>query len=91
MGVLIFQITLQNAAIDSETHVQKLLGVGDLYLDTRADIPPIPVMLDVVNVDVPTLLGLDVIDAIDLYADTITNRVVNRVVTSKPSKPTGLS
>lgn len=44
-------------------------------------------MLDVVNVDVPALLGLDVLDSSALYADTMTNRLLNRVFTSRPGSP----
>lgn len=45
-------------------HVQKSLGVIELYLDAPVSIPPIPTVLDVVTVDVPALLG-----SCNLYSD----------------------
>lgn len=47
------------------------------------NIRPISVVLEVVKVDVPALLGLDIIDESALHADYINNRLVNRVVMSK--------
>lgn len=63
------------------------MGVVELHLKTPDDIQPIPVVLDVVNVDVPAFLGLDALDSSALYAVTVTNRLVNRVVTSKEGQP----
>lgn len=42
-------------------------------------------VLDVTNLEVPAHLGLVV-----LYADTVTDRLVNRVVTSKEGNPLAL-
>ena len=65
----------------------KSLGMIELDLKTPAPRRPIPVLLDIVPVDVPALLGLDVLDAEGLYADNVTNRIVHRHVTSKPGEP----
>ena len=47
---------------------------------------PIPVLSDIVPVDLPALLGLDVLDSEVLYADNVTNRIAHRCVTSKPGE-----
>ena len=43
------------------------------------------VIMDKVSVNVPALLGLDVLDAESLYADNVTNRLVHRRVISRSS------
>jgi len=62
--------------------VVKSLGMVELALKTPAPRRPIAVLLDIVPVDVPALLGLDVLDAEALYADNVTNRLVHRSITS---------
>ena len=42
--------------------------------------------MDIVSVDVPALLGLDVLDGEGLYADNVTNRLVHRQVISRPGE-----
>ncbi len=61
------------------------LGFVELLLATPDVIPLIYVSLDIV--DVPALLGLDVLDSEALFADAVTNRLVKRVVTSEPDEP----
>ena len=63
------------------------LGMVELHLKTPAPRRPIPVLMDIVPVDVPALLSLDVLDAECLYADNITNRIVHRIVISNPGDP----
>ena len=41
----------------------------------------IPVLMDVVDAHIPTLLGLDVLDVYSLVAGNITNRLLHRLVT----------
>ena len=41
--------------------------------------------MDIVQVNVPALLGLEVMDAEDLYADNVTNRLVHRKILSRSS------
>lgn len=58
------------------------LEVIELFLDTPHDLKLITVVLDVIIVNVPALLVLDVQEYSELYADTFTNRLVNRAVAS---------
>ena len=44
----------------------KSLGTVENYLATSEKITSIPVILDVVTVDIPTLFGLDVLDGYSL-------------------------
>ncbi len=62
----------------------KSYGTVLMHLATPDNIPPIPVMMDIVPADIPALLGLDVLDKENLYADTVTNRLVKRIITSHP-------
>ncbi len=59
----------------------KSIGLVEFALQTPAPLRPIPVLLDIVPVDVPALLGLDVLDAESLYPDNVTDRIVHRKVT----------
>ena len=43
--------------------------------------------MDIVTVDVPALLGLDVLDGENLYADNLRNRLVHRQILSGPGEP----
>ena len=63
------------------------LGLIEVAQQTPAPRRPIPILLDIVSVDIPALLGLDVLDAECLYADNVTNRLVHRNVTSKEGMP----
>ena len=58
-------------------------GLVELVLATPNSFPDINVLMDIVPVNVPALLGLDVLDSQFLYADNVTNRLVNRQVLSK--------
>ena len=59
------------------------LGMVEIALATPLNIPNIPVLMDIVPVNVPALLGLDVLDSEELYADNVTNRLVHRHVVSR--------
>ncbi len=59
----------------------------ELPLATPDGIPLIYVSLDIVSADIPALLGLDVLDSESLFADTVTYRLVKRVVTSERDEP----
>ena len=59
------------------------LGIVELVLKTPDSFPDINVLMDIVPVNVPALLGLNVLDAECLYADNVTNRLVHRQVLGK--------
>ena len=67
----------------------KVRSVGkiEISLKTPASIRHISVLMDIVPVDIPALLGLDVLDSESLYADNVTNRLVHRCVLSLPGEP----
>ncbi len=67
--------------------VYSSLGTVELPLATPNGLPLIYVSLDIVCANVPALLGLDILDSESLFADTVTNRLVKRVVTSDPDEP----
>ncbi len=67
--------------------VYSSLGTVELPIATPNGIPLIYVGLDIVSADVPALLGLDILGSESLFADTVTNRLVKRVVTSEPDEP----
>lgn len=49
-----------------------------LFRETPPYIRVIPVKVDVVSVDIPPLLGLDILDQHSLLADTVMNRLVKQ-------------
>lgn len=55
------------------------LGTVTLYLDTPHGIDPIPVEVDIVMVDIPLLLGLDVLDREVLTPDVAFNLLAKRI------------
>ena len=55
----------------------------ELALEAPALQSSISVLLDILPVDVPALLCLDVLDAESLYAHNITDRIFHFIVTSK--------
>ena len=57
------------------------LGKVSLFLSTPKGIPPICVELDVVQADIPALLGMDILDREGLIADTVAGRLTKRVRT----------
>ena len=59
------------------------IGLVEIALATPPRIPAIPVLMDIVPVNVPALLGLDVLDAEELIADNVTNRLIHRHVVSR--------
>ena len=74
---------LQNAAFRHRfrfaNKVFDSFGKIILYLDTPNGVPPIPVELDLVQADIPALLGIDVLDREGRIADTVANRLTKRV------------
>ena len=54
------------------------IGKVSLPLATPPSGPPIVVEMDVVNADIPALLGLNVLDREALMADTVANRLTRR-------------
>ena len=61
----------------------KLFGMIELGIQTPDHTPPICILLDVVDVDIPALIGLDVLDGHCLMVDNISNRLWNRVIISE--------
>ena len=57
-----------------------LLGLVEVALSTPGCIQDIMVLMDIVPMNVPALLVLDVLDSESLYADNVTNRLVHRNV-----------
>ena len=53
-----------------------------LAIQTLDNIPTIYVLLDVVDVDIPALIGLDVLEGNFLMVDNISNRLWHRIVIS---------
>ena len=43
----------------------------------------IPVILDVVDVEIPPLQGLDILDRNNLFVNNVINHLLNRIVTNK--------
>ena len=60
----------------------KSLSVTELKLETSEYILDIPVLVDIVPVNVPANLGLDVLDSLSLLPDTVTNRLWNCIIIS---------
>ena len=54
-----------------------------LFLPKSGSIIGIPVTLEVVDVEIPPLLGLDVLYENNLLVDNITNHILSRIVTNK--------
>ena len=52
----------------------------ELELSTPEGITSIPVLMDIVPVNIPPLLGLEILDGEKLYADHVTNHLVHRKV-----------
>ncbi len=63
----------------------KPLGTIEIGLEFAALRRCIPVLMDIVQVDVPPLLGLDVLDSEHLYAVNVTKHLVLREVLSERS------
>lgn len=59
------------------------LGLTSLHLQTLSDINPIRVRCDVVDVDISSLLGLEVMYKHHLLLDTISNKLVNHKIIHK--------
>ncbi len=62
------------------------LGLIEIALEVPTPRRSIPVLMDIAAVDIPALLGLDILDSEQLYADNATNRLVHREVLSKPGE-----
>ena len=60
----------------------RTVGTVEIMLATPPTVPDIPVLMDIVPANVPALLGLDILDSEQLYADNVTNRLVHRHVVS---------
>ena len=52
-------------------------------LETPEHIPDISVLMDIVSVNVPALLGLNVLYSHSLLSDSVTNRLWNRITVSQ--------
>ena len=63
-----------------------MLGLVEVALSTPGHLQDIMVLIDIVPVNVPELLGIDVLDAESLYANNVTNRFVHCNVQSRPSE-----
>ena len=63
----------------------KSQGLIEVAFETPSAIPNIIVLMYMVPVNVPALLGLDVLDAESLYADNEPNLLVHRRVISRSS------
>ena len=59
----------------------------ELELATPDWITSIPVLMDTVPINVPPLLGLDILDGEQLYAENVTNRLVHRKIESRHGEP----
>ena len=51
----------------------RMVGTVEIMLSTLPAIPDIRVLMDIVPVNVPALLRLDILYSEELYADNITN------------------
>ena len=60
----------------------KSLGIIELAIQTPDHISPISILLYVVDVDIPPLIGLDVLDSNCLMVDNISNRLWHRTIIS---------
>ena len=63
------------------------LGMIEVALATPPSVPDIIVLIGIVTVNVPALLGLDVLDSESLYADNVMNRLVHRRILSRSGEP----
>ena len=54
------------------------LGKICIPLRTPPGVTPVPVVMDVVQADIPPLLGIDILDKESLIADTVSNRLQKR-------------
>ncbi len=75
-------ISSQNSFRFGDVTVRSL-GMVEIALDTPPNVSNVPVLIDIVPVDVPPLLGLDVLDGEGLYADNKNNRLVRREIPSR--------
>ena len=55
----------------------------ELMLPTPGFTLDIPVILDVVEVEIPPLLGIDVLDGNKLLFDNVTSHLWSRIITNK--------
>ena len=60
----------------------KSLGMIELVIQTTDHIPPISILLDVVDVDIPALIGIDVLDGNCLKVDNMSNRLWHHTIIS---------
>ena len=58
-------------------------GMPEHMLSTLGSAFDIPVILHVLDVEIPELLGLDVLDGNNLLVDNVTNNLWNRTTTNK--------
>ena len=63
------------------------LEMVELWLRIPSPRRSIPVLIDIVEVNVPALLGLDVLDSERLYACNVTNKLFHRRILSKEGDP----
>ncbi len=61
----------------------KSVGIVRISLESLLHVPDIMVLMNIVSVNVPALLCLDILDAEGLYAVNFTNRLVHRKINSR--------
>ena len=61
----------------------KSLETFEIHLAVPEKIPDIPVILSVVNVDIQTLYGLEMLDGYSFMPEIFKNRLKHRIVLSK--------
>lgn len=63
------------------------IGIVQFFLATPQGVPAITVQMDVVPVDIPALLGLDILDSCALYSVTVTILLLHWLVASSTVQP----
>ena len=58
-------------------------GMLELILPMTGSVRDIPILMDVVDVDIPALLGLDVLDGNGLFFENVTGYLWSRIMTCK--------
>ena len=57
----------------------------ELILPTPRSVRDIPILVDVVDVDISALLGLDELDSNNFFIGNVTGHIWNRIITCKES------
>ena len=69
-------------------HSVRSRGIVELILSTPGSVLEIPVILDVVDHEIPALLGLEFLYGNNLLVENVSNHLSNRIITNKD--PLGL-